>query len=142
MKPAPFVIERVYNAPAQAVWEALTDIKKIRQWYFNMDDFKPQLGFHFSFEGGDEGRTYMHLCEVTAVDPGKKISYTWKYKDYPGESEVSFELFAEGDQTRVKLTHTGLETFPADIPDFKRSSFEMGWTEIIGKLLKEFVEKK
>lgn len=141
MQSAPFVIERVYNAPARAVWEALTDINKIRQWYFNMDDFKPQKGFRFSFEGGNKGRIYTHLCEVTAVDPGKKISYTWKYKGYPGESEVSFELFAEGDQTRVKLTHTGLDTFPADVPDFKRSNFEMGWTEITGKLLKEFVEK-
>jgi uncharacterized protein YndB with AHSA1/START domain len=141
MTAAPLIVERTYQAPAQAVWEALTDIEKIRQWYFNMDEFKPQKGFRFSFTGGSEDRQYLHLCEVTAVEPGKKISYTWTYKGYPGRSEVTFELFAEGDKTRVKLTHTGLETFPADTADFRRSNFEMGWTEIIGKHLKEFVEK-
>ncbi|MBS1565867.1 MAG: SRPBCC domain-containing protein [Bacteroidetes bacterium] len=139
MNAAPFTIERTYNAPAQAVWEALTDIRKIRQWYFNMDDFKPQPGFRFSFEGHNEGKTFVHLCEVTAVEPGKKLSYTWTYKGYPGASEVTFELFPEGDKTRVKLTHTGLETFP-DIAEFKRSNFEMGWTQIIGTMLKEYVE--
>jgi len=139
---APLVIERTYNAPAKAVWEALTDINKIRQWYFQMDDFKPQVGFRFSFPGENEGRTFIHHCEVTTAEPGKKISYTWKYEGYTGESHVVFELFAEGDKTRVKLTHTGLETFPADAPDFKRSNFEMGWTQILGTSLKDFVEKK
>jgi len=142
MAPAPLIIERTYNAPVQAVWEALTDIDKIRKWYFNMDDFKPRVGFRFSFPGENEGRKYIHHCEVTAAEPGKKISYTWKYQGYTGESHVVFELFAEGDKTRVKLTHTGIETFPADTPDFKRSNFEMGWTEIIGTMLKNFVEKK
>lgn len=54
---------------------------------------------------------------------------------------VIFELFPEGQSTRLKLTHEGLETFPADLPDFSRESFAEGWTFIIGTALKEFVEK-
>jgi hypothetical protein len=42
----------------------------------------------------------------------------------------------------MRLTHAGLETFPAaENPDLKKENFEMGWTEIIGTSLKEFVEK-
>lgn len=141
MKSEPLVVERTYNAPSHLVWEALTDIAKIRQWTFDMDDFKPQVGFRFSFFGEDRGVNYHHLCEVKEVIPGKKLSYSWKYKGYEGDSLVSFELFAEGSKTRVKLTHTGLETFPA-IESFQRSNFEGGWNEILGTNLENFLEKE
>jgi uncharacterized protein YndB with AHSA1/START domain len=142
MKAEPFVIERTFNAPAERVWEAITVNEKMKQWYFNLADFQPKVGFEFSFEGGSESETYIHLCRVTEVVPGKKIAYTWRYKNYSGESKVIWELFPEGDKTRLKLTHEGLETFPQDRPDFARKSFEAGWTEIVGKSLKEFVEKE
>jgi hypothetical protein len=54
---------------------------------------------------------------------------------------VTFELFAKGNQTRLKLTHEGLESFPK-IPAFARTNFMEGWTQIIGSSLKEFVETK
>ena len=72
--------------------------------------------------------------------PQKKIAYTWRYKGEPGDSLVTFELFDIGDKTRVKLTHTGIETFPKT-PAYARKNFETGWTAIIGTELKQFVEK-
>jgi len=55
---------------------------------------------------------------------------------------VTFELFPEGNRTRLKLTHTGLESFPSDVvPELKRENFVEGWNKIIGTSLKEFVEK-
>ena len=140
MKAEPIVVERVYNAPAHRVWEAITDKEKMAKWYFQLDRFEPTVGFEFSFEGGSENQTYVHLCKVVEVVPGKKIAYTWRYKDHPGNSLVTWEVIPEGDQTRVKLTHEGLETFPQDKPDFAKSSFQAGWTDIVGKLLKDFVE--
>lgn len=141
MNKEPFVIERTLDAPADAVWQAITDRDQMKEWYVDPAEFKPVVGFEFQFLGGSEEETYVHHCKVTAVEPGKKLAYTWKYENYPGESEVTFELFPEGNKTRVKLTHAGLETFP-DKHDFKRESFAAGWTGIIGKLLKEHVERK
>ena len=141
MKNEPFVIERTLNAPPQKVWEAITDRDKMKQWYFDIADFRPELGFEFTFTGGSEEKTYVHLCKVTKVDPGKTLQYSWRYQDYPGNAFVTFELFAEGDATRLKLTHEGLETFPTDNKDFARESFSAGWTHIIGTSIKEFVEK-
>jgi len=86
-----------------------------------------------------EGNTYHHLCKVTEVIPQKKIAYTWRYKGEPGNSLVTFELFPEGNKTRLKLTHTGIETFP-ETPAYARKNFEAGWTAIIGSELKRFVE--
>lgn len=141
MKAEPIVVERVYNAPPERVWEAITVKEKMSKWYFKLDQFEPVVGFEFSFEGGSEDHTYVHLCKIVEVVPRKKIAHTWRYKDYPGESLVSWEIFPEGDKTRLRLTHEGLETFPQDKPDFARTSFQAGWTDIIGKLLKEFVEE-
>src|SRR5688572_24515105 len=137
----PIIIERTFNAPASKVWKAITNREDMKKWYFDIAEFKPEVGFEFQFEGGDENKTYLHLCKVTEVIPGKKLTYSWSYKGYTGKSFVTFEIFEEGDKTRVKLTHRGLETFPKDKPELDRKNFEAGWTEIIGKLLKEFVEK-
>jgi len=78
---------------------------------------------------------------ITEVVPGKKLQYTWRYDGYEGNSFVTFELFAEGDKTRVKLTHEGLETLAAASKDFARANFLQGWEAIVGTNLKDFVEK-
>lgn len=142
MKNEPFVIERTYDAPVEKVWKAITDVNDMKQWYFDLPAFKPVVGTEFSFEGGPPEKSYLHLCKVKEVIPNKKLSYSWRYDGYPGDSLVTFELFPEGKKTRVKLTHSGLETFaPANNPDLDKKNFEAGWNDIIGKLLKDFVEK-
>ena len=141
METAPFTIERTYDAPSSRVWDAITDKDKMKQWYFDIAAFKPEVGFEFSFIGGDEKKQYVHLCKIKEVIVGKKLSYTWKYEGFEGESLVTFELFPEGERTRLLLTHEGLETFKTDDPSFRRESFAEGWTFIIGQSLKEFVEK-
>ena len=135
------IIERNYAAPVARVWSALTDADQMREWYFDLKEFKPQVGFEFDFIVEHEGNTYHHLCRVTEVIPQKRIAYTWRYKGAPGESLVTIELFADGNKTRLKLAHTGLETFPKT-PAYARKKFEQGWTAIIGTELKQFVERK
>jgi uncharacterized protein YndB with AHSA1/START domain len=142
MSNEPFIIERVYNAPLKKVWSAITDKKEMKQWYFDLAAFKPEVGFEFQFYGeGHKGEKYLHLCKIMEVVPGKKLTYSWRYDGYQGNSFVSFELFEEGNKTRLKLTHKGLETFPANNPDFAKESFAGGWTHIIGTSLPAFLEK-
>ena len=141
METAPFVIERTYDAKPDRVWQAITDKDKMKQWYFDLKEFKPEVGFKFEFSGGSEEKQYLHLCEITEVVPGKKLTHSWQYDGYPGESFVTWEIFDEGDKTRVRLTHAGLHTFPQNRKDFSRESFTAGWTHIVGISLKEYVEK-
>ncbi len=140
MNQEPFVIERTFDAPVEKVWKAITDRDEMKNWYFDLEEFKPEIGFEFEFIGGEDGKEFVHLCKVVEVQPGRKVSYTWAYEGYPGKSTVTFELFPEGEGTRLKLTHAGLETFPADIKDFAKENFEKGWTEIIGTSLKNYLE--
>jgi len=134
------MIERTFNAPVARVWKALTNADEMRVWYFDLKEFKPEVGFEFEFTVEHEGTKYHHLCKITEVIPQKKIAYTWRYAGEEGNSLVTFELFADGGKTRLKLTHDGLETFPK-LPAYAKTNFEKGWTEIIGSSLKQYVEE-
>jgi uncharacterized protein YndB with AHSA1/START domain len=138
-KDEPLVLERVFNAPVALVWKALTDTNDIPHWSFDIRQFEPRVGFEFEFWGGDSKNRYLHRCAVTEAVPEKRLAYTWRYEGYAGDSLVTFELFAQGSKTRVRLTHSGLQTFPK-IAAFARSNFDAGWTELVGSSLKSFVE--
>ena len=138
----PLMVEQTYKASPEKVWKALTEKEQMKQWYFNLDDFKAERGFEFSFPGqGQKGENYIHHCKILEVVEMKKLSYSWTYEGYQGYSVVTFELFPQGNDTKLRLTHTGLESFPANNADFAKSSFLGGWTELVTKLLKAFVEK-
>jgi uncharacterized protein YndB with AHSA1/START domain len=142
MKPQPFTIERTYNAPVEKVWRALTDKAQMKEWYFNIAEFKPEVGFRFQFTGeGPEGEKYLHLCKILEVAPNKKLSHTWSYEGQPEETVVTWELFEDGQNTRVKLTHEGLEKIAHHGPAFAANNFAEGWKYITGTSLKEFLEK-
>ncbi|MEO8769235.1 MAG: SRPBCC domain-containing protein [Ferruginibacter sp.] len=142
MKKDAVIVEKTYQAPIAKVWKAITDKRQMKQWYFDLSAFKPEIGFEFQFIGkGKEGETYLHLCRITEVVFEKKISYSWRYDGYEGISFVTFELFTEGENTKLVLTHVGLETFPAGFA-FAKESFVEGWTYLVQTSLKDFVEKK
>ena len=141
MKNDPIIKQSVINASPSKVWSALTEPEKVKQWFMDPKGFKPEVGNEFTMYATNKGKGYLHLCKVTEVIPEKKLSYTWKYKDTTGESLVTFELLPEGNKTKIKLTHEGIETFPQDNDDYAKKNFEAGWTQLIEKSIKEFIEK-
>jgi uncharacterized protein YndB with AHSA1/START domain len=142
MSTQPIVVEKVINAPVNRVWKAITDKSQMKQWYFDIAAFEPKKGFEFQFEAGaKDQRKFTHLCKILDVVENKKLEHTWSYKGEEGMSVVTWELTDMGGKTKVKLTHTGLETFPQN-EDFKRSNFEGGWNSIVTKNLPKFVEKQ
>ena len=140
MTSEPIVVERTYNAPVEKVWKAITDKDEMKQWYFDLAGFKPEVGFDFTFEGGPPEKVYVHLCEVTEVIPERNLQYSWRYDGYDGISYVTFELFPVGQQTKVRLTHEGVDSFPKDNPDLVRENFVKGWEDIISNNLREYLE--
>lgn len=137
------IVERVFDADITLVWKAITEKEIMKQWYFDVKEFKTVVGFKFEFWGGEAGgKQWKHLCEITEVVPERKLSYSWKYEGYSGMSYVTFELFEESNGTKLKLTHTGIDTFPADIPELAIHNFENGWKHAINISLKEYLENK
>lgn len=142
MKNNTIVLERLFDVPIKRVWKALTDSDELKNWYFDLQGFKAEVGNEFRFFGGhDKGIQYLHLCKITDVVPNEKLTYSWRYAGYPGVSFVTFELCEQGNKTLLRLTHTGIETFPLENTDFALVNFEEGWNEIINNSLKNHLEK-
>lgn len=86
----------------------------MKHCYFDIKEFRPEVGSEFDFHAGDGTTDFHHLCRVVELIPHKKLAYTWRYE--------------------------GLETFPK-LPQFAKKNFKAGWTMIIGTKLKEFAER-
>jgi uncharacterized protein YndB with AHSA1/START domain len=142
IKQQPVVTERTLAVPVERLWQALTDKEQLRQWFFNLDDFKPEVGFRFRFPGtGQKGEQYMHNCEVTDIVPLRRLQFSWRYEGRPGYSIVNIELGEKDHHSWIRLSHHGVETFP-QAPDFAVESFQAGWNEIIGKMLPDFLARE
>jgi uncharacterized protein YndB with AHSA1/START domain len=138
----PIIVEQDFNVSADTVWRAITELEQMRQWYFHtIPSFKPEVGFQTQFTVQGPERNFLHLWEIAEVIPHRKISYKWKYDGIPGDSLVEFELFIQQNITRLRVTHHVLESFPEDIPEFKRESGTAGWTFFIKESLRDFLEK-
>ena len=137
--PRTLVFERTFAASVPQVWQAITQPTAMQEWYFDIPDFRAETGREFQFTVEHAGFRYGHQCKITTVIPEQKLAYTWRYEGHAGNSLVTFELFAEGPKTRLRLTHEGLDTFPP-LPSFARKNFYNGWTSLLGDGLKTYVE--
>ncbi len=141
-KPESVIVEQTFNTSINRVWDAITNVEQMRQWFFeNIKSFKPEVGFSTKFNVQSQDRDFIHLWELTEVLVKKRIVYNWKYEGYPGDSFVTFELFEQENGTKLRLTHEVTENFPADIPEFSRESCTEGWNYFIKNRLKEFLGK-
>lgn len=141
MNSGPIVVARTFNAEASRVWRALTDVKEMKAWYFDVPEFRPEVGCRFTFSGGPDHKVFLHICDVVEVIPERKITYTWRYDGYAGETLVTFRLKPEGAQTLLELTHEKLDSFPEDVPELARANFEAGWSDIINRSLRGYLEQ-
>ena len=137
----PIVVTHTFNTSVQKVWSAITDLNEMKQWYFDqIEDFRPEVGFKTQFVVQVEDRVFTHLWEVNQVIRQQKITYNWKFLEYPGNGDVTFELIPENDGVKLRLIVDTLESYPDHIPEFKRESCIQGWEYFIGQNLKAYLE--
>ena len=133
--------EFIYNTSPEKLWKALTEKEEMILWYFDLKEFKPEVGFEFRFWGGTEERQYLHICVITGLITGRKLCHTWSYDGIEGLTNLCFEIIPTKDgKTKLKLSHTGFETFPTNNPDLDVKNFEEGWNSILGTSLKNYLE--
>ncbi len=140
MNTDPIIKEIFIKGTPAKVWSAITHKDEMKKWYFDLIEFRAEVGFQFEFWGGTPECQYLHKCEIKEVIPMQKLSYSWRYEGFKGHSLVIFELVPQEGGTLVRLTHEGLHTFPEDNTDFAKSNFDGGWEAIIKDSLKNHVE--
>jgi uncharacterized protein YndB with AHSA1/START domain len=132
----------VIDAPADIVFKAITDPAELTNWFPDHAILEPRVGGKIRLSFYKEKSTELerdHLQEGTIKEfiPGKKVSYTWQFKDTPELTEtiVTWELEEIGDKkTRVVLNHSGFTG--KEIGKLSSAEFDNGWTYFLDRLEK------
>jgi uncharacterized protein YndB with AHSA1/START domain len=120
--------ERDLAAPIDTVWQYLVDPDLRARWFMG-GPTEPRvggkLGFTFAHDAlsdddvpappryaGMAGKAWSET--ITRIEPPHVLAFSW---DDGEAGEVTIELTAAGDRTRLTLTHTGLRG-PADAKNF------------------------
>ena len=124
------VIEREFPHPPEKLWRALTQPHLIEEWLMK-NDFKPVVGHNFNLRGEWGG---VLDCEVLAVEPHTKLTYTWNFKHaeaaYNLISVVMWTLTPTRTGTHLRMEQSGFR------PDQKQAfgGAKSGWQEFFAKL--------
>ena len=101
----PIVIELDTAADPARAWRAVTDPADVAEWFADVTPVDG-IGSPYRIDFGDgsavDGR-------VRALDPGRRLAYTWAWAGEEGPpTVVTWEVQpAEGGGARVRLTHDG-----------------------------------
>jgi len=127
-------IERVFNAPRDRVWKAMTDPKLVAQWWGRgnklvIERFEVQRGGHWRFvehsdhgEQGFEGR----FREVT---PPERIVQTFEWDGMPGHVAVETMTLEDFGDDRTRLVTTSLFHTTQERDGMLQSGMEGGVNE-------------
>jgi len=124
------VVEREIAHPPEKIWRALTQPHLIEEWLMK-NDFKPVVGHNFNLRGDWGG---VLDCEVLAVEPHKRLSYTWNFKHaeaaYNLKSVVDWTLTPTSKGTHLRMEQSG---FRPDQPQAYGGA-KHGWQQFLEKL--------
>jgi uncharacterized protein YndB with AHSA1/START domain len=111
-------LERLLDAPVDKVWRYLTEAGLRQQWFMGGTDARPNSEFellndHDNLSDDDvpypesyaefKGKTWNE--KVIRFEPPRLLETTFQGGK---NGNVSYELFADGDRTRLVLTHSGI----------------------------------
>jgi uncharacterized protein YndB with AHSA1/START domain len=123
-------IEVDVNAPADVVYELLTDGDMFVRWIGISAQLDPQPGGIFRFEIAPG-----HFCSGRYVDLDRprRVVFTWGYESdamplEPGSTTVEVDIEERGDACVVRLVHHGLA-------DAMRAIHTDGWNGFLRRLV-------
>ncbi len=143
--PNRFTLEKIYHAPIELVWKAITDRAHIKQWSFDFPEgFKLEVGSQFDWYGGPpDGKQWLHRGKMLEIVEGKKLVHSWEYPGYTGLSTVKWELSKVDDSTtKVHFTHIFDIPFDPNEDALRRENFAAGWDSILNSGLVDFLKNQ
>lgn len=125
-------IERVLPAPIKDVFDAWTDPATMAEWLSPVGQAEAEVDLRvmgrFKVSMIGETTRIEHTGEYLVVNPPNELSFTWQSLYTGSEPSVVTVLFeAEGDETRVVLTHRRL-------PESQVDPHTNGWEAMITRL--------
>jgi uncharacterized protein YndB with AHSA1/START domain len=131
------LIERAFQAPAQAVFDAWTSEEVMRRWFHAEHDWETpeaevdlRLGGavrvvmrnpHTNAEHGGGGH-------YTEIEPPTRLAFTWTWDDDTKQTLIELDFEETGGVTTVRMTHSGLRD------EESVRSHEDGWAKCFDNL--------
>ncbi len=146
MNATEYKIERdiVIDAPVEVVWRTITEPDQISQWFADKVELEVTPGAHGYMGFGDQGGPVV----VEAVDPPTRFSFRWNHAtgEEPAAGNsllVELTLAGEGDQTRLRVTESGLNQLAWPTAEKQRYADEHngGWGEFLDRLARLLAER-
>jgi uncharacterized protein YndB with AHSA1/START domain len=130
-------IERTFQAPAQAVFDAWTSEEVMRRWFHGEHVWETPVA-EVDLRVGGAVRVVMRDPEkevehggggiYTEVVPPTRLAFTWTWDDDPRETLIEIEFIEADGATTVRFTHSDLR----DLEDVR--SHEYGWNNAFDNL--------
>jgi uncharacterized protein YndB with AHSA1/START domain len=124
-------IERTFDAPAEAVFDAWTNPEVMRRWWHAGPEWEtPEAEVDLRVGGkvrvmmrGPDGSEVEAGGEYTLIERPHRLAMTWTFSDDPSKAQQLIELsFSESEgSTTVVMVNSGVET------DERRNAQDYGW---------------
>jgi len=127
-------VERIFNAPRERVWKAMTDPKLVAQWWGRgnklvVERLEVERGGHWRFvEHGPEGVNGFE-GRFREVTPPSRVVQTFEWDGMPGHVIVETATLEDMGDGRTRLVNTSLFHTAEERDGFLQSGMEGGMNE-------------
>jgi uncharacterized protein YndB with AHSA1/START domain len=129
-----FRVERIFNAPRDRVWKAMTRIEYLSQWWgrgnpLDIERYEFRKGGHWRFVEHAHGEAHGFEGRFREIAGPDRASQTFEWDGMPGHVIITTSTLEDLGDGRTKLIGTSLFHTPEDCDGMLNSGMEGGMNE-------------
>ena len=127
-------IERIFNAPRERVWQAMTDPKLVAQWWGRgnkllVERMEVERGGHWRFVEHSPDGVHGFEGRFSEVTPPERVVQTFEWDGMPGHVALETATLEDLGDGRTRLVNTSLFMTAEDRDGMLQSGMEDGLNE-------------
>lgn len=127
-------VERVFDAPRERVWRAMTDPKLLAQWWGRgnkllIERYEFERGGHWRFVEHTPDGAHGFEGRFREIAPTDRVAMTFEWDGMPGHVVVNTMTLHDLGDGRTKLVSTSLFHTTAERDGMLHSGMEIGMNE-------------
>jgi uncharacterized protein YndB with AHSA1/START domain len=124
-------IERIFNAPRERVWQAMTDPKLVAQWWGRgnklvIERLEVERGGHWRFVEHSPHGVHGFEGRFSEVTPPERVVQTFEWDGMPGHVALETATLEDLGDGRTRLVNISLFHTTADRDGMLQSGMEGG----------------
>ena len=127
-------IERIFNAPRERVWKAMTDPKLVAQWWGRgntvvIERMEVERGGHWRFVEHSDSGTHGFEGRYREVTPPERVVQTFEWDGMPGHTVLETVTLEDLGDGRTKVVNVSLFFTTEERDGMLQSGMESGVNE-------------